>query len=307
MPISAAPLGPLTRRRLLALGGGVGAAVLLGACGDEAEQARPGGTSDGGAGRDGTASSDGFVVLARFPNSRAIVPGPARLAVSLAAADGTLLTDGPATLTGSVRDERGAVVAEIATPRRGATLGVPYWSVTADLPAPGLYEIALDGAAGDPLPMLVFDPAEATVPVPGARLPAFDTPTVDDPRGVDPICTRLDGACPFHDVSLADALAAGRPVVYLVGTPAHCRTATCGPGLEFLMAVAPELADRASFVHAEVYADPAGTEVAPAVTALGLDYEPTIFVTDASGTVVQRIDIVWDEAELRELLAAALS
>ena len=47
-------------------------------------------------------------------------------------------------------------------------------------------------------------------------------------------------------------------------------------------------------MHAEVFADNAATTVAPAVTAAELDYEPVIFVTDASGTVVERIDIIWD-------------
>jgi hypothetical protein len=62
-----------------------------------------------------------------------------------------------------------------------------------------------------------------------------------------------------------------------------------------------------AFVHAEVYSDPAGTAVAPAVNAIGLDYEPVIWVTDAAGVVTQRIDIVWDADDLNELLAASLS
>jgi hypothetical protein len=95
--------------------------------------------------------------------------------------------------------------------------------------------------------------------------------------------------------------------VYLVGTPAHCVTATCGPGLDFLIEVAKAYDGVATFVHAEVYADPEATTVAPAVTASGLDYEPAIFVTDATGAIVRRIDIVWDQAELTELLADALS
>jgi hypothetical protein len=62
-----------------------------------------------------------------------------------------------------------------------------------------------------------------------------------------------------------------------------------------------------TFVHAEVYSDPEGTTVAPAVDALDLDYEPVIWVTDAGGVVRQRIDIVWDEADLTQLLKTSLA
>ena len=108
-------------------------------------------------------------------------------------------------------------------------------------------------------------------------------------------------------MTLTAALASGKPVVYIIGTPAHCQTATCAPGLEYLVEVAPEYRDRAVFVHAEVYADTAATQVAPAVTASGLDYEPAIFVTDKTGTIVERIDIIWDAPDLSALLATALS
>ena len=56
------------------------------------------------------------------------------------------------------------------------------------------------------------------------------------------------------------------------------------------------------FVHAEVYTDDTATTTAPAVGAVGLTYEPVLFITDASGTVVERLDAVWNEAELAEVL-----
>ena len=60
-------------------------------------------------------------------------------------------------------------------------------------------------------------------------------------------------------------------------------------------------------MHAEVFADQAGTKVAPAVTALGLTYEPVIWIADATGTVQRRIDVVWDLDELSAVLADTLS
>lgn len=291
------PIPRYSRRHLLALGGVVGAGLVLAACGGDTEDAAD--TTQAG-------TPNGFVVAQRYPQSKALTPGEVRLAISLAAGDGTLITDGPAVLQGTVRDSSGAQVASFETPRRGTGLGVPYWSIVATVPKAGIYDFVLEGAAGDPTPFIVFDPAETTVPSPTQPLAPFDTPTTADARGVDPICTRLDGPCPFHEVTLTEALAAGKPVVYIVGTPAHCVTATCGPGLDFLIEVATGYDGVATFVHAEVFADPQATRVAPAVTATGLDYEPCIFVTDASGTIVRRIDIVWDQDELASMLADSL-
>ncbi len=292
---------------------------LLAACGGSDDGAGSGDGS-GGASSDATGSGQGsggsgttaggFTVVQRYPSGQKLVPGEIRLAISLASADGALLTEGPDVLNGVMRNEQGERIETIAAERRGTGLSVPYWSITTTIAKRGLYDFVLEGAAGDPTPFFVYDPEEVTIPVPGVALPPFDTPTTADARGVEPICTRSevgDGPCPFHEVTLTEALASGKPVVYLIGTPAHCATATCGPGLDFLIAESERYADRAVFVHAEVYADPEATTVAPAVLEYGLDYEPVIWITDATGTVVRRIDIVWDAAELSEMLAVSLA
>ena len=293
----------VSRRRLLAsAAGAVGVGALLAACSGPDDSDTGGGPGDTGTGE----TVDAFTVVQRF-QSDSIGTGLVRLPFSLADEQARLLTSGPARLKGEVRNEQGNLVATLDLPRRGDTLGTPYWTVELTIPQRGLYEFTLEVQTGDPTPFIVEDPANITIPVAGTTLPPFDTPTTADARGVDPVCTRLDGACPFHEVSLAEALAAGKPVVYLVGTPAHCSTGTCAPGLEFLIEAAKAYADTAVFVHAEVFADQAGTKVAPAVTALGLTYEPVIWIADATGTVQRRIDVVWDLDELSAVLADTLS
>ena len=309
--VSNSSLTPRSRRQFLALGGAAALGGLAASCaGDESSpeptdaQNAPGDLPDG----DATPSEpEGFVVVQRYPSGQRLTPGDVRLAFSIADSKGSLLPEGPAVITGVVRDERGDTIGTVEAPRRGTGLDVPYWTITTEIPKRGLYEFALDGAIGDPTPFLIFDASEVSIPAVGTALPPVETPTADNPRGVDPVCTRLDGPCPFHDVTLTDALAAGKPVVYLIGTPAHCQTATCGPGLEFLIDASKQYADVATFVHAEVWADPEATEVAPAVTDYTLDYEPVIWITDAAGTVVRRIDIVWDADELGQLLAESLA
>ncbi|MET0909734.1 MAG: hypothetical protein ABWZ99_09705, partial [Ilumatobacteraceae bacterium] len=94
------------------------------------------------------------------------------------------------------------------------------------------------------------------------------------------------------------------------GTPAFCSTGSCAPGLESIIEVQPEFGEQFSFVHAEVYADTTATTLAPAVEsleALGLFYEPVLFITDPAGVVLERIDSVWNTEELVEALNRAVS
>lgn len=268
---------------------GAVAAAALAACADST-----GSTPTTGAG-------GAFQVVQRFPDSPLFTPGPVRLPVSLG--DGSnLLTTGPASITGWIQTIDGERVTDITARLRDKGIAVPYWEVRADIPKAGLYAIRLEGDDGAGAAFQVFEPNEVASPLTGAALPPFLTPTVDDHRGVEPYCTLTPEPCPFHTVTLTDALKAGTPVAYMVGTPAHCQTGTCAPGLEFLVAESARLGAKVTMVHADVYADDAATTVAPAVAALNVDYEPIIYFCDASGTVVDRLDGVWDSAELRERL-----
>jgi hypothetical protein len=136
-------------------------------------------------------------------------------------------------------------------------------------------------------------------------MPSFPTPTTDDAKGVDPICTHQP-PCPFHELSLDEALTNGKPTVLLVGTPAYCATGICGPVLELLERVATGYGDKVNIIHAEVYTDDTLQTTTQAVQSLGLDYEPALFIADASGTLVSRLDVVYDADELNESLTAVL-
>jgi hypothetical protein len=287
------------RRSFLAMG----SAALLASCGSDS-------TSGGSVAAPSTSGSpvanaaDGFVIVRRFTNT-SLTPGRVRLPVSLADRDQTLFQHGPAEITGRVLDDGAKPVTSFTAALHGTDLVIPYWPITVQLPKAGLYSLEVDGATDGPAAFQVFDPADVPIPTVGSKLPPFDTPTNADPRGVDPVCT-LVPPCPFHDTTLTDALRADLPVVYIVGTPAHCQTGTCGPGLQFLVADAARYTGRATFVHAEVYTDNTATSTAPAVAALKLDYEPLIFITDKTGVIVDRLDVIWDAAELADVLAGVL-
>ncbi len=184
-----------------------------------------------------------------------------------------------------------------------------YLPYTFTFPEPGVYQI--EGVyEGEPLiaPVQVFPADQSTTPLPGQPLPAVDTPTTTDGRGVSPICTDKP-PCDLHSQNLADVVGNGRPTALLVSTPAFCQTAICGPVLDLVIDAA-ERYPGIDVVHAEVYANPeevqsiAEATPAPVIDALGLTYEPSLFVADSSGIVTSRLDLIFDAGELDEALSA---
>ena len=288
------------RRDFLALTGG---ALVLAACSTKSNSTAAGSTTTAA----GTSAADGtlpakFSVVQRFPSSGLFVPGDVRLPVSLS--DGhALLQSGPAEVKGRIVDFKGNKVVDVVGKRRDKGISNPYWEVRAQLDKVLIYTLRFDGDDGYGATFELFDPAQVKSPLTGKPMPPFDTPTKDNHRGVEPYCSRITGPCPLHDITLTEALKKGKPVAYMVGTPGHCQTGTCAPGLEALVTEHELLGDQVVMVHADVYADNAATTVSPAVDALHVDYEPIIYFIDAKGTVVDRLDGVWDATELRERLA----
>jgi hypothetical protein len=287
----------LSRRRFLATTSSLAmGAVAVAACG---------GSSSGGG---GPSAGNTFVVVTRFPNTN-LVPGNVRLPISLADTQGVLLTDSlaslPATLSAQVvRDDSGeVVVADMSATKHGVNLPQPYWPFFADINDPGIYRLIVEGGPKDGATFQVFDPGQVSIPLVGSPLPPFDTPTTDDPGELDPLCTYSTGTCPFHTMTLSDALNSGKPVAYLIGTPAYCKTGTCTPALDTLIELQNTFGDNIEFVHAEVYTDRTATTVAPAVRAYYMDFEPSLFIADSDGVLRHRLDAIFDQDEVQEALS----
>lgn len=293
------------RRRFLAASGG----LLLAACGSSSTSSgsSSGGSNSDSAGSSGNAPADGYTLVPRFAREL-VVPGNIRMPFSLAS-DQALLSEGPQQLTGRIVDAEGAtILSDITAAQRRVSDGIVYWDFHITLDTIGIYTLFVDGGTNEGTAISVNDPADVPVPSPAQPLPPFDTPTTSDSRGVNPICTRIEGGpCPFHALTLTEALATGKPVAYLIGTPAHCQFGTCAPGLEFLINASKRLGDQLAVVHAEVYTDDKATVAAPAVDAYNLQFEPVLFLADATGTIVARLDGAWNQSELDETLDALVA
>jgi hypothetical protein len=286
---------PLLSRRAMLLG--AAATGFLAACG---------GGDSGGDAAPSTSLPDRNLIMFLPPQGALAVGSEQRLPMGLADAEGVPLVDVPAELDFTVRADGASEGTTYATPSHAEGLSAAYFPVRFTPEAPGIYEIGatVDGQALTPRPFEVA--GETTIPSPGQPLPPVDTPTPAAPLGVDPICTR-EPVCPFHEVTLTDALGEERPVAFLVATPEFCQTAVCGPVLDLLVDAAGEVPD-VRMLHCEVYANPRDVtditqaELTPAMEAYGMSFEPCLWVTDASGTIQARLDTIYDRAELLEVL-----
>ena len=247
-------------------------------------------------------------LVQRFP--QVLVPGNVRLPISLANQAGLLTTDSgfelPNTLLAQLinADTQEVVAESLSADRHEIGLTIPYWPFRVDIDKPGIYTLIVDDGPAEGAAIQVLNATEVLIPLVGSQLPGFDTPTVDDHRGVEPVCTRTPEPCLFHNITLNEALALKKPIAYLVGTPAHCSTGTCAPALEALITVRKSIGDAMTFLHAEIYTDDKATTVAPAVVALKMEYEPAIYITDASGKIIERFDAVFDADEISSAIAA---
>lgn len=289
----------ISRRTFLASSAAV---ALLTACGGD----------DGSADPDGTSTTEERLVPTKFgagfadgyAATTALVAGIPQRAPFVAMTDiGQVVRgdDAPASVDVEILQD-GAPLATLTVDRHDAGIPTPYYPVVFTPPAPGDYAVKAS-FADTTTPFKVAAPSDLTLLQVGEPMRPVVTPTTADARGIDPICTR-SVPCPFHDVTLTDALAAATPVVLIISTPGFCQTAICGPVLELLIQSADKRPDL-TVVHAEVYQAPetGKLDTAEIITAYGLSYEPSLFVADATGIVTARLDFSWDAKDLDAALA----
>jgi hypothetical protein len=178
-----------------------------------------------------------------------------------------------------------------------------------DFDTPGVWEAALifdDGRGNEVFQILEESPS----PMVGQKAIASQSPTTDDHRGVDPICTR-DPVCSMHDITIADALDSGKPTVIIFGTPRYCESRTCGPVVDYVEAAKDKVGDDASFVHVEVWKNdevvgqPKGD--APAFAEWKLGTEPWIYFIGSDGKVRDRWLGAAGPNEIRKAVDALVS
>ncbi len=144
-------------------------------------------------------------------------------------------------------------------------------------------------------------------PMIGEAIPRFAQRVLSD---VDDI-TEIDSANPplvaLHELTVPQALDAGRPIVIAFATPAFCQTRFCGPVIDSVMQpLHAQYGDEATFIHIEPFdlaAARAGQLVAvPAMEQWALTTEPWVFIVDSAGTVAAKFEGVMMAAEVEAAL-----
>lgn len=116
----------------------------------------------------------------------------------------------------------------------------------------------------------------------------------------------------LHNITVADAIASGKPTLVAFVTPAFCQTRFCGPVLtNAVLPVQQQYNGRVNVIHIEPYDLPAarrGTLTAvPAAQEWNLRSEPFIGILDGQGRVTAKFEGIIDFAEIKQALDAVLA
>lgn len=309
----------LSRRSFLVGGASLAAATACGKGDDPSraadesvgpgKSAGDGATHEGHTGTGGLKGAPGLVPLFNAAGPLIVSGVPQRAPFTIGDENGLANPDAvPGSLAIGLFDEEDKeIVAPIELAARTDGVPIPYFPFRFEVDKPGNYyaRATLDGIEISSA-LAVVEKGKQSAPTIGDTLPRVATPTRDDARGVNPICTR-EPACEFHAASLDDALDSGKPTVLLVGTPKYCQVHTCGPVLDLLIEQS-ELLPNLTIIHAEVYESGEAVEKgepkpSPAMTGLGLDFEPVLYVVGSDGTIVDMLVTVYDRTELKDALS----
>jgi hypothetical protein len=187
------------------------------------------------------------------------------------------------------------------------------WVAPASFPETGTWGAQVTLNAGDNSPKVarmnfaVLDKFSA--PGYDAPAPRSASPTDKDVGGdISHICSNSP-PCDLHAISIADALQpAQKPLVVLFATPALCTSATCAPELQAVQQLHNAYAEKANFVHVEIYQYPFdGLRPAATVDEWRLPSDPWTFVVDRAGIVRDRFEGAAPVEELEPTLKALLS
>ncbi len=299
MPMSVA----ISRRGLLA---GAGASALLAACGGGGSNVSNGtgpAASTGSSASTSGAALPAYNLIGFYAADALRAGSPQRLTVGIADAEGVLLRKKLATeLVFDVAFEGRPTGTKVTATAHDAGIPRAYYPIVFTPEKAGNYTLSTN-LGGTPLETSVSIGTATAVPGPGQKMIPFNTPTTASHAGVEFLCSR-DPACPLHDLTLTQALAANKPVVFLIATPRFCQTAICGPVLDVLLEVRRSFPD-ILFVHSEVYPSTAaaGTgDTLPVVGAYHLTFEPVAFLANARGDIQHRLDTVFDRVELSDAI-----
>lgn len=159
---------------------------------------------------------------------------------------------------------------------------------------------------------LIFAVQERTLePRVGDPAPATKQLTLADAKGIEEVDSSPAPNPELHRMTIAQAVASGKPSVIAFVTPAFCQTRFCGPTLDQVVTPAwTEFKGRVNVLHVEPFdiakARGGKLETVPAVQEWKLLAEPMIFVVGRDGIITAKFEGIMDYPELRTAILEAL-
>ena len=137
--------------------------------------------------------------------------------------------------------------------------------------------------------------------------------TLANVRDISEIDSSFPPRPAMHEITVADALKTGKPIVVAFATPAFCTSRTCGPIMDTVMdPLAAKYAGQAIFIHIEPYdllalRDTGQQIPVPAMRQWGLQSEPWVFVIDRQGRIAAKYEGIATAAEVGQALQRVLA
>jgi hypothetical protein len=149
------------------------------------------------------------------------------------------------------------------------------------------------------------------VPAVGEQALATETLTLTTPDVPRPAIDSRAGSGEIpdpdlHRTTIAASLAAKRPIVAVFATPVYCTSRFCGPITDMIDELGHQYADRADFVHVEIWREfqtkTVNKSAADWVLRDEQINEPWVFVSGSDGRITARFDNVVTKGELEPLI-----
>jgi hypothetical protein len=311
------------RLGLAALGSGLALSLLAGCSSSSAGDGGP-----SGAGR----------MQAEVATTDIYVNAPQRVAVGLIFANGKLVTFGSVGFSFSylgttqqpITPQAGpeATAAYIPTPGTpqgtgsGPAITDPstargvYEAENVTFDAPGVWSVLVTAdiaGAGTQMARKAFlVEAAPALPAPGQPALRTENLTIHSkgvPLAAIDSSASVDGTIPdrnLHEWTIADAMAQHRPVLVVFATPVYCISQFCGPVTDGVEELSKRYADRAVFIHVEIWRN----HNKGVINKAAADWlyrnrdltEPWLYLIGANGTILDRWSSLFDVEEVaREL------
>ncbi len=186
---------------------------------------------------------------------------------------------------------------------------VPYWVVRPQIDTAGAWGLLVTSTLPDgtveEYQRSVMVEAQSSAPNVGDTPPASANRTA----ATHDIAALTSGNQPnpaLYQMTVAEALANGRPSVITFATPAFCATKFCAPVVDSVEQAYAQYGDQADFIHLEIFKDFQAMTQADEVLEWALASEPWTYVLDENGVIVARMGGPVAPQEVTAVLAQVL-